>query len=395
MAEDWFADVRRYDGSADESVVRKITNYLGIALRNRDSSLVSFSEPQELARVRENYLRKKLGLTESDAELNAGLDWVKVVMSADRTKNRVTVYYLLAHYFGKLELFGGTAGTSAGSLGRGSDAASVAAAGGLGAAGVAAAKTTPSSASVTPLRSDATSSSGAEPNKTEDIPVYPAPTTSRTAAGGSTLGQAASPARPAYAAGAVDDERGGSGWPKWLTWLLIALAVIALFFILRSCMAERPSATTNVVTAAPGATDESALGVNANVATSAAQGTASPAIPAGAGVVSGERDSRPMLTVYFDTGKSAVTKDMASAAATLKTYLDAHPGSKLAVSGYNDPSGNAALNAELSKKRAQAVASALKSAGVPETSVDLVKPSDTTTTTATPEQARRVEITVK
>jgi outer membrane protein OmpA-like peptidoglycan-associated protein len=395
MAEDWFADVRRYDGNADESVVRKITNYLGIALRNRDSSLVSFSEPQELARVRENYLRKKLGLTQSDAELDAGLDWVKGVMSADRTKNRVTVYYLLAHYFGKLDLFGGTAGTSAGSLGGGSAAASAAAAAGLGVAGAAASKTTASSASVTPLRSDATSSSGTEPSTTEDIPVYPAPTTSRTAAGGSTLGQTANPSRPASAAGVEDDERGGSGWPKWLTWLLIGLAVIALFLILRSCMAEKTSTTTNVATTAPATTAETATGVSANAATSAAQGTASTAIPAGAGVVSGERDSKPMLTVYFDTGKSAVTKDMAAAATTLKTYLDAHPGSKLAVSGYNDPSGNAALNAELSKKRAQAVAAALKSAGVPETSVVLVKPSDTTTTTVSPEQARRVEITVQ
>ncbi len=36
------------------------------------------------------------------------------------------------------------------------------------------------------------------------------------------------------------------------------------------------------------------------------------------------------------------------------------------MSGYNDPSGNAAFNAKLSKKRAQAVAAALKTAGIPE-----------------------------
>jgi outer membrane protein OmpA-like peptidoglycan-associated protein len=43
---------------------------------------------------------------------------------------------------------------------------------------------------------------------------------------------------------------------------------------------------------------------------------------------------------------------LAAATANLKSYLDAHAGAKLAVSGYNDPSGNAALNAALSKKRA-------------------------------------------
>ena len=111
MAEDWFADVKKYVADADENVVRKVVSYLGIALRNRDSSLVSFSDAQETGRVRENYLRKKLGLTKSDNELNAGLDWVKGLMSADRMKNRVTVYYLLAHYFGKLDVFGGGAGT--------------------------------------------------------------------------------------------------------------------------------------------------------------------------------------------------------------------------------------------------------------------------------------------
>lgn len=107
MAEDWLADVRRYHAGADEGVVKKITNYLGIALRNRDSSLVSFSDPSEVDRVRERYLRKKLALTAPDAELNRGLDAVKQMMSADRTKNRVTVYYLLADYFGKHDLFGG------------------------------------------------------------------------------------------------------------------------------------------------------------------------------------------------------------------------------------------------------------------------------------------------
>lgn len=119
------------------------------------------------------------------------------------------------------------------------------------------------------------------------------------------------------------------------------------------------------------------------------------AVPTGAGVVSGERGGKPMLTVYFDTGKSDVSRDMVTAVAAMKTYLAAHPQSKLSVSGYNDPSGNAALNAELSKKRAQAVAAGLTSAGIPEASVELVKPAETTTSTVTPEQARRVEVTVK
>jgi len=107
MAEDWYADVRKYAPGADSNVVAAIVRYCGIALQNRDSSLVSFSDPAETDRVRENYLKKKLGLTNSDAELNQAIAEVGEMMKADRTKNRVTVYYLLAERLRKLSLFGG------------------------------------------------------------------------------------------------------------------------------------------------------------------------------------------------------------------------------------------------------------------------------------------------
>src|SRR5580765_1233673 len=96
MATDWAADVKKYDAKADDAVVGGIVKYCGIALRNRDSSLVSFSDKAETDRVRNNYLKKKLGLTQSDAVLDAAIAKVGERMKADRTKNRVTVYYLLA-----------------------------------------------------------------------------------------------------------------------------------------------------------------------------------------------------------------------------------------------------------------------------------------------------------
>ena len=92
MAEDWLADVRKYVADADETVVSAIVKYLGIALRNRDSSLVSFSDKKETDRVRENFLKKKLGLTDDDATLDAAIAGVGERMKEDRTKNRVTVF---------------------------------------------------------------------------------------------------------------------------------------------------------------------------------------------------------------------------------------------------------------------------------------------------------------
>lgn len=105
MAMDWAADVKTYAPNADAKAIAGIVNYCGIALQKRDSSLVSFSDPDEVARVRTNFLKKKLGLTNPDAELDTAIKAVGEQMKGDRTRNRVTVYYLLADHFGKLSKF--------------------------------------------------------------------------------------------------------------------------------------------------------------------------------------------------------------------------------------------------------------------------------------------------
>lgn len=102
MAEDWAVDVKKYAPNADDEAIKGIVRYCGIALQKRDSSLVSMTDQTETARVRDNFLKKKLGLTDSDADLDASIKAVGEQMKADRTKNRVTVYYLLADKYGKL-----------------------------------------------------------------------------------------------------------------------------------------------------------------------------------------------------------------------------------------------------------------------------------------------------
>lgn len=105
MAEDWAADVKKYVPDADEKAIAGIVRYCGIALRKRDSSLVSFGDKEEVERVRANFLKKKLGLTEPDGELDRAIESVRDRMKGDHTKNRVTVYYLLAQHYGKLSEF--------------------------------------------------------------------------------------------------------------------------------------------------------------------------------------------------------------------------------------------------------------------------------------------------
>ncbi|HAH11697.1 MAG TPA: hypothetical protein DCL54_05875 [Alphaproteobacteria bacterium] len=98
-------DIKKYAPAVNEAAVQGIVKHLGIALHKKDSSLVSASDPTELARVRDGFMKKKMALTHTDAELDAALKEVLERLKADRTKERVTVCYLLAEKFGKLDLF--------------------------------------------------------------------------------------------------------------------------------------------------------------------------------------------------------------------------------------------------------------------------------------------------
>ena len=99
---DYIDDVKKYDAGADAEIVNKIVKHLGIALRNRDSSLVSCSDSKELDRVRTSWIGKKLGITD-EAKANAAIQKVCEQLSADRSKSRVTFYYLTAKHLGKLD----------------------------------------------------------------------------------------------------------------------------------------------------------------------------------------------------------------------------------------------------------------------------------------------------
>jgi hypothetical protein len=96
-------DVKKYTSAVNEEAVAGIVRHCGIALRNRDSSLVAGTDPEELKRVRESWLKKKLALTESDADLDKAIHAVMEKMKGERAKGRVTVYYLLAEHFKKLD----------------------------------------------------------------------------------------------------------------------------------------------------------------------------------------------------------------------------------------------------------------------------------------------------
>lgn len=99
---DYSEDIAKYTSSVDDAAVKAIVKHLGIALRNKDSSLVSCSDPSELQRVVDKWLKKKLALTDSDDDLAAAVSGVCSQMKGDNSKSRVTFYYLLAEKYDKL-----------------------------------------------------------------------------------------------------------------------------------------------------------------------------------------------------------------------------------------------------------------------------------------------------
>ena len=96
-----------------------------------------------------------------------------------------------------------------------------------------------------------------------------------------------------------------------------------------------------------------------------------------------------VVKFYFASGKADVAAGANEALADVVSGVAA--GKKAIVSGFHDATGDAALNAELSKKRAFAVRDALVALGASEGSIELRKPEDIKASGSNAE-ARRVEV---
>lgn len=202
----------------------------------------------------------------------------------------------------------------------------------------------------------------------------------------------------------------GGGMMKWLPWIIV---VIAALLGLNYCSKGTTPTETPASAPAASAPERPASGplgsfgpapapngraASVPGAASGASGTGAQAgeEPAGAGVLAWLSNETPALKVYFDSGKTDVSGEFTAKSSELVSYLKAHTDAKAVISGFNDPTGDAAKNAELSKHRAEAVQAALVAAGVPQDQTVLEKPADTTDTSAASNSAsRRVEVVVR
>ncbi len=99
------ADLQKIGVTPDMDLLTKVTIGCGPSIYNQDSETVAASDDAELARVKDNFLVKKLGLADGP-QLTEGID--KVIDQygrSNRNKFRPVVYYLLTVHFGKQSVY--------------------------------------------------------------------------------------------------------------------------------------------------------------------------------------------------------------------------------------------------------------------------------------------------
>jgi len=90
----------------DMDLLTKVTIGCGPAIYDADASTVASSQPGELETVKNNFLIKKLGLSDGP-ELDAAIaQVVETYGQSERNKYRAVFYYLLTKHFGKESVYG-------------------------------------------------------------------------------------------------------------------------------------------------------------------------------------------------------------------------------------------------------------------------------------------------
>ena len=99
------AILAKYSAKIHDGALAGMAKTYALVMSNKDAQHVACGDESEKNTVRENFLKKKLGLTNAEADLNAAIDGVCLTMKEDRMKSRLVFYYLLAEKYNKLDMF--------------------------------------------------------------------------------------------------------------------------------------------------------------------------------------------------------------------------------------------------------------------------------------------------
>lgn len=165
---------------------------------------------------------------------------------------------------------------------------------------------------------------------------------------------------------------------------LLALIALVIFFVLgivfwHKSHGAAPAAMPAVAVAAV------AEGPATNTTVAEVTETVTVVIPDGASI----RVADGVVNFYFATGSADLAPGAAEALAAVIKGVES--GRKAVVSGFHDTTGDAAINEQLAKKRAETVRDVLVGLGVPADKVALQRPA-ITAGSGNDAQARRVEV---
>lgn len=90
----------------DMDLLTKVTIGCGPAIYNADASTVAATQEGELETVKNNFLIKKLALSDSPALDEAINSVIETYGRSERNKYRAVVYYMLVKHFGKESVYG-------------------------------------------------------------------------------------------------------------------------------------------------------------------------------------------------------------------------------------------------------------------------------------------------
>ena len=90
----------------DMDLLTKVTIGCGPAIYDADASTVAASQDGEIETVKNNFLIKKLGLSDGPELMEAINKALETYGMSERNKYRAVVYYMLTKHFGKESVYG-------------------------------------------------------------------------------------------------------------------------------------------------------------------------------------------------------------------------------------------------------------------------------------------------
>ena len=100
------AESKKMDLGLSDEYIANISKSLGPAIYRADTEIVACGDKSELDRIRNNYLKKKLGLSATNPELDAIIKKVCETLGvSNRRKYRALFYGLLAKEAGKESIY--------------------------------------------------------------------------------------------------------------------------------------------------------------------------------------------------------------------------------------------------------------------------------------------------